>query len=687
MELRSRSAYILKCTIENEKGVPLKETLERLSITKRTFYYDLEKIEEWLDENSFGRIEIRSQVIHVVSDRMEELRMEMAKNTDYFFSIEERRTMEILFIALSPGAVTIGKMQKLFCVSKNTILSDVRKLKEILGKEQMTLISTIQTGYYITGEEFTIRKLISRQLQALENLHPLTVIKRQLQKSLEELSGQGNDYKEIARCLGSQYVRDVDIRRVTKDAEYECMMICVSWIRSMKGYVFSVNEDEKETLRNTGAFRSLKTSMENLKQYELVIPENEVYYITTLLLGIKSIEFSSQEAENLFVYRFTALLIRNYEQVACTTLADRERLNNQLRCHIRPLYYRLKYGLQCTSPLSEDIRRKYAETYEFVRRALRKITDELSVMITEEELAYLAIYFVSHEKQENQAEDPFSERPKILVICGEGMATSILVKEQLEEELGSIFQYEVKAAAEVSEEMLEKYELIVSTVYMEVLKKSKHAFLTSAFLTQKDKREIFRYVANREIPFKQEGIIQAIIEAVEKDTVGKIDTEQLHFDLFHILRGNRQSEKVKNRFIETMQRLGASCAETYQDWLEVVLDGCRKLLGGAKGEHLYERMSGILDSKTMNLYEIRPQVILVHCPLQGIPGGKIDSAVVVSKEAIRFLNGMEGRVFLFFSTVDSCSHFKILKNLYDYIDSPAGIRKIAGLKEEEYEEV
>ncbi|SHO50616.1 BglG family transcription antiterminator [Anaerocolumna xylanovorans] len=672
VELKSRSAYILKCAVENEKGISVMDILERLNITKRTFYYDLQKVIEWLEENDFGKVDIKSQVLRVYSDRMDDLRREMGKNTDYFFSIGERRTLEMLFITLSSAAVTIEKMQMFLDVSKNTILTDIRKWKEVLETEKLALISTIQAGYYITGEEFAVRKLISRQLQQLENLYPKTIVRDHLQKSLEELTGHDYDYKEIARCLIKQYVKDVDIKLVSEDIEYECMMIMVSWIRSIKGYVFYVNEDEKATLMVTGSYQSLKKSLENLKQYNMEIPENEVYYITTLLLGIKTIEFSSQEAENLFVYRFTALFIRNYERIACTSLTNRERLSNQLRCHIRPLYYRLKYGLQITNPLSEDVKNKYPETYEFTRRALNEITNELSVMITEEELAYLVIYFVSNRHDRNEIDTSFMEKPKILVVCGEGMATSMLIKEQLEEIMGDIFQYELKAASAIREAYLKQYVIIVSTVYIEALKERKNVFFTSAILTSAEKKEIVRYVGEEGALSKYEKVIQDILAVVEKDTIGKVDRDQLYFDLFQIFQGNNN----KTRLIKSVKELIVSQAKDYSSWKEVVKEGCGKLAEGKEAEHLYERMLSVLNSKTMNMYEIRKNILLIHCPMQGIPHGRIEIGLIASREPLTFLNDMEGKLFLFLSTIDNYSHFKILKELYDYLDNEDGIRRM-----------
>ena len=51
----------------------------------------------------------------------------MSKNGSYYYSVQERRILELLMILLSAEVVTIEKMQNLFDVSKNTILKDIKE--------------------------------------------------------------------------------------------------------------------------------------------------------------------------------------------------------------------------------------------------------------------------------------------------------------------------------------------------------------------------------------------------------------------------------------------------------------------------------------------------------------------------------------------------------------------------------
>ncbi len=181
MELKSRSAYILKLISENPEGTSVRQIISRLSITRRTFYYDVEQINEWLKSEGLGKLVIKSQIVTVDSDKTDELAKKIKKNESYFYSIEERRILELMFISLSPEIVTIEKMQNLFDVSKNTILTDIKEWKSILNKQDISIVSTIKVGYVLQGEEFTIRKMIGKQIKKLENFQPKDTLRKWIQ--------------------------------------------------------------------------------------------------------------------------------------------------------------------------------------------------------------------------------------------------------------------------------------------------------------------------------------------------------------------------------------------------------------------------------------------------------------------------------------------------------------------------
>lgn len=351
MELKSRPAYILKIILEQKNGYTVDRIIEKLNITKRTFYYDFELINDWLKSRELGRLEIQSKIICVKSKKIEILEAEMRKNGSYYYSVQERRILELLMILLSAEVVTIEKMQNLFDVSKNTILKDIKEWKKILGNQNISIASSIKFGYVLQGEEFAIRKIVGKEIKKLQNFQPKDILKKWMQQSLVTITGEDYDYLEIARCLIKQYEQDENIKLVLENEELECSMILISWIRSMDGYTMNLHTEEKVTLVETKPYQSLKQSFEKLKVYNLEIPESEIYYIATLLLGIKVAQFVSQDQEDLYISNFTKALVVNFERIACISFDNKDRLMTRLKGHIRPLYYRLKYGVQSTNPL------------------------------------------------------------------------------------------------------------------------------------------------------------------------------------------------------------------------------------------------------------------------------------------------------------------------------------------------
>ena len=525
MELKSRPAYILKIILEQKNGYTVDRIIEKLNITKRTFYYDFELINDWLKSRELGRLEIQSKIICVKSKKIEILEAEMRKNGSYYYSVQERRILELLMILLSAEVVTIEKMQNLFDVSKNTILKDIKEWKKILGNQNISIASSIKFGYVLQGEEFAIRKIVGKEIKKLQNFQPKDILKKWMQQSLVTITGEDYDYLEIARCLIKQYEQDENIKLVLENEELECSMILISWIRSMDGYTMNLHTEEKVTLVETKPYQSLKQSFEKLKVYNLEIPESEIYYIATLLLGIKVAQFVSQDQEDLYISNFTKALVVNFERIACISFDNKDRLMTRLKGHIRPLYYRLKYGVQSTNPLVQDVMRMYPEIYDFTGRAVREMKDDLAKMLTSDEIAYLTIYFISDEKY--QTIQKKSNVSKVLVLCADGMATSTLVKEQLKTLFGSTADIKLGIISEAKKYNLDDFALIISTGYSELLAHRKNIVFTNVILEDSDKKKIIQVMNQCGVIGEYNKTIQRIISAAVQSTNGIVDENEL----------------------------------------------------------------------------------------------------------------------------------------------------------------
>ena len=62
MELRKRQAKILQDLFE-KKRISVDAILNEYGISKRTLYYDLNKINDWLSEDNFGMASIEDKEI------------------------------------------------------------------------------------------------------------------------------------------------------------------------------------------------------------------------------------------------------------------------------------------------------------------------------------------------------------------------------------------------------------------------------------------------------------------------------------------------------------------------------------------------------------------------------------------------------------------------------------------------
>lgn len=679
MELKSRQAYILKIAAENPEGYPIQEVAVQTDTTRRTLYSDFVQINDWLREGKLGELVTESKLMKLHSDRIEEIRAELQKRGNYFYSIEERRTLIILYILLSEKAVTLEGLGKLVDVSKNTILMDVKELKSRLQEKNLRISSTIKGGYELQGEEIAIRKYIGNLINGPKNVQTREAFGKMLQNTLCAMTGRQVDFEDVVRGVLRRYEEAESISLVSEYEKYDISMVLIACIRSGKGRAVHLNEEEQKAISATKAYRFLSRNLVEFEKYNLEIPESEVYYIATILLGIKIDQFLSQEEEDLYIYRFTASLIRNYESIACTVLKDRERLANRLRPHMRALYFRLKYGIQYADPQIEDVRKMYPEVYSFVERAVREMPEELSRELTEVELSYITVYFVSEEKKDMVEQAEFRE--KILIFCAAGVATSTLIKEQLKELLRDMVEIELGTLKELSAYNPEDYALVISVSPLEALKPYPNVLFTGIVLNEREKEQIIRILSQKGIVGEYDRLVRAIIEGVRKNVTGRVNENELYFTILRILyEEKRAPEKPSlpfSKYIEEQRYEWLSAGSGVQGLLK---QGCRKLSAQENvWRYCYENLSHAAERHLLQYYKIMEDVILLHCQMKEEQKRDAGFSVVVSNERLSFGGDAEGKIFIFFATIDEAGHFPALKELYDYCDSEEGRERLRKL--------
>ncbi len=676
MELKSRQTNILRVLLDTEKGVSAEQYLKTLGVGKRTLYYDLEKLNDWLKHYRLGKVVISGQVIRAEILDAATLEKRLCQDKNQFLSIEERRGIEIIYIALSSENITIGRLMELSGLSKNTVLGDIKGLREMLNGWGLSLGSTIKSGYMILGEEMTIRKMLGEQFRLLSTSGGLGYIHNFLQDNLVRLYQNEIDFGELCRCLIKQYETDICGDYILANIELIRMMIQVSWIRSRKGNVIQLSSDEQLALMKSLSFRSVEFSLQKLRVHGVEVAMQETYYITTLFLGIQTTDFLSQEQEDTFIAGFAEELVLNFERIACLSFPNRERLQKQLSHHIRPMYYRVKYSILDKNPLVKDIKSMYPFVFDFTYKAVKATKMNLPVeAFSEDELAYLCVYFVSNLNEKYLTQKKTDIR-KVLIVGAENMAVAILMKEQLQDLFGLSLDYHVISLSKLRQWMLDDYTLVVSLVPLGKSFSCKKAVESGPIITEATQRRIIEILREDRSIARYDQMIQEIIGRVKNSVEGEVQVDKLYLELFRYFEENERGKRISAKsgiFYEKIEQNKIYLSPETADLREALISCSRVLQQGATNRRLGQRMVNMLQNKKLQTYRIRQDVVLVHFPLQGEANPKIDVCIILAPKGLPCPDGNDTQILVGLSTKDSYSHWAELEDIYNYFSDQSHV--------------
>lgn len=670
MELKKRQTIILRSLFDADGVIDSNILQNNLNIAKRTFYYDLEKINDWLIANSMGKVWVSGGKIKTEFHNGRELDVLLKRQKSYFFSVPERRCMIILQIALGSKPAKIGHLMELLDVSKNTVLTAVKEIRSDLLKKGIKLKSGQKDGYILEGDETLIRKEIWTQLLFMDNPECVSLIRNLLQDSLVELTENDIDYYELCRCILKQYERDLQTNCFLHENGYESMMLQVSWIRSLKGCSVCMTEEERQILRETVSYRSVKNNIRKLEIQGIRIVDVEVYYITSVLLGIQTTEFPTIQEENKFIQAWATQFVNAFERIACLHVAEPGRLREQLMQYLRPMFYRMKYGVANKNILTNDIKRMYPTVFEFTRRAATEASSLKTNDLTDDEIATICVYFVGSLGQKYIHKQD-EEELNILIVSVESTAPAIFVKNQLQNTFGKYMTFKIITKDQIKKENFDDYAMIVSLVPLAKKYHNDKLVVIESVIDEHMMDRIADIVKEKIIVGKNGNMIEDIIsimcDSMPQDMRNSFSSGRLYFRLFQYF--SRQ-DFPNGDHIRKPHGLpyDDNCIvplNPEMDWLEAILYGSELFQKECENSRLVERMWNLSRTRMLQFYRINKDVILVHCPMQGENGSRVAVRILLSKKGVRCPDGQEAKGVVCLSTIDMHSHWDTLYDIYN----------------------
>ena len=409
--LDKRCQEILKILMYAKGYVKAQDLADELHISKRSIYYDLTKINEWLTDNDLPLlIQERGKGVLAPSDAIALIQKKMdAQDLGNLpvFTPEDRQYIEICTIICKNRKLYIEDFIDLCQVSRNTIINDLKAVIRFLKQYNIELHYDIKSGYEIIGEAVKKRAiffmLFPQILNHYQNRKILTEYEDEVISILSKL-------RHIEEELDTEYVSGI----------LPTLALFMATLPNQHDTLNFADMDEEEIVQ-TKEYNLVQKYFSNLETSEKI-------YVTLHLLGSRlqtiPVNVSKEQGET---YEMSKLLVSEFERLSYAYFKQEDELINAINAHLKTSLYRYRYGIQLGNPLLNNIKTEYEELFELTKRACHVLEKKIGTMISDAEVAYLTLHFGAFLTINQDDKKEF----RILIICPNGIGTGNMLRNEI----------------------------------------------------------------------------------------------------------------------------------------------------------------------------------------------------------------------------------------------------------------
>jgi len=627
--------------------------------------YNLHAIEMWLQARDVSLIKKPNYGILIdASARVKrDLIRELEHLTGYslILSPTERLYIIILSLLINEQPLLVKQLERQLCVSRPTVLKDLDRAEEWLKERNLSLIRRPNFGFKTIGKEGDWRDtVVDFLLDTVGETPSLALYKGSKAALRSQLKGEVGLFRVL-----SVFLEDLELSYSSKlidlagsilhlqfaDSAYVSLVLHLAILikHIQQGKIVELLPEHMKGLREQREFHGAKIIAEQIEQrFNIALPKSEIAYIAMQLLGAGIWQTVSDiigegdtEKINPEVRELVDSLLAEASIYLHPYLRVDQQLVHILAFHLKPVLNRLRFNLPIKNPLLEDIKRQYPYIFKVAWKSSVIFEEKVGKRIPEEEIGYIAMHLAAAMECLRL---PSEVKRRVLVVCGEGVATAWLLVSRMQAELPEVEVVEVISALEVPRKCVfrDNVDAMISTIPMEIA--SIPVIVVSPLLDAKDKariREVLRIGISTPEPAGNAG------EAEEPSLATLITAETIAL------------------------RVASN------NWQEVVDKAGNLLLGIRAIETRYiEAMKEII-VKYGPYVVIAPGIALLHArPEGGVK--RLCMSLVTMHSPVEFGHPHNDPVYIAIAlgAVDNCSHLKALEQLIEMISSQEMVGKI-----------
>lgn len=652
--INARCKQILNLLLSQSKHITLEQIAMEMKVSKRTVYYDICKINMWLEQAELTPLlMVREQGVLIPYGERKKIQELLESDTQeqiYIFSPEERVKIIICYMIYAQEKVYMEQLTECCGVSRNTLFHDLKEVKKSLQQYGIEMEYHAKEGYYLVGDTIRIRALFIlyfNELTALFNGGSVTFFQR------KNIDNYFEKLKEIEKKLRISYVDGA----------------LISLAALIPVMYHGKNKLQLDGLKESNIIKTKEFLL--AKDYFPDLETEEQIYLSLHLLGsrvniVPDDYFESNSKQ--YIHDLTRTFIAEFEKIACIFFDQREELEKALFMHLNTSMYRYKFGIQIGNIIEEDVINEYPELFSLTKRATKKLEDTIGFPISDGEIAYLALHFGSFLKISGKE----NERLRILIVCVNGISTGNMLKREIQKLLPFAEIVDVRAVVDMVN-IQNICDLVISTVRVDSVVP---VITVHSILTELDRKNILNHklVAPKSVIAQRNGLFQVV-----KKYVNPEDYNQLLDDLTAFIQSGADNthpkENVQNGLVNILDGSRIHIFENACSWQSSIRLAGQCLVDFRSVEKRY--LDTIINQTQyygpyMFLTE---NVILAHAkPEDGV--NCLDLSMAVFREPVYFSELRKAEIVFVLAAEDQEKYLKILQDILSLLSIPEFVDQI-----------
>jgi transcriptional antiterminator/mannitol/fructose-specific phosphotransferase system IIA component (Ntr-type) len=668
MQLDQRSLRLLQ-EIISSPNVKYGDLERKLTLSRRQIQYDLEKINDWLSQKNLPLIHYdRHHGFRIDQSLMQtvaELDSFQSKEK-YILSDEERVRFVLLLLLAKKEDLSLLHFSSALQVSRNTALNDIKKAKTLAGEYGIDLLYTRKEGYTLNGLEWNKRRLLGSLVRtSLAHENGAWLLGQALGTDFKWVAIVRQELEQIEHQLRVRYTDE----RLA-ELSYEIVYIM---IRIRMGHRLVWPESDWHEVVSTPEYEAIKKLAQTL-QLEDEGDSTELAYFALQLLTTNIVDTGNElDSHSKRLMSQSIQMIEEFEKHACVVLQEKEKLARQIFQHLRPAYFRVKFGLELENPLRDLILKEHGELHHLVKKAMKPFYQLVGRPVSDDESAYVTMHFGSWLRRQGTE---LSFRPKAVVVCPKGIAISKMLLKELREMFPDILFLDSLSVREFYRSSF-SYDIVFSTVFVRT---EAPLFIVNPIIDVDEKQRVCKEVTRVLYGITQAELnVPALIELIGqyadiRDDEGLAKALHRYFKSSYKKRLVRK-EKDKPVLDQLITEETVQLVDEVENWQDAIRIASKPLLQNGSIEPSYVDAMIRSIQETGPYVVITPKVAIPHArPEEGV--NMLSMSLLRLKKSVLFGENKPVHLVIVLAATDDESHLRALAQLTELLSQEENIDQL-----------